>query len=60
MMAKDSRKSKLQTHYEQCLNAFHKIDVLIKRLNNDTSDNYKVILMCNVLNVGCVKINADK
>ena len=32
MTAVDTRKSKLRTHYKQCLNAFHQMDVLNEEL----------------------------
>ena len=60
MTASDSRKSKLRIHYKQYLNALHKIDVLIKKLTNDKSDNHKCITMYNNLNIPCVINDIDE
>ena len=45
------KKSKLSIHIKQYLNAFNDIDILIKKLSNDTSKNYKCISMYNYLNI---------
>ena len=47
MIARDSRKSMLRTHYKQDLSAFHKIDAQMKKLTNDALDTCKYILMRN-------------
>ena len=54
MTAVDSKKSKLQIHYKQYLNAFSKMDELIKTLSNDASDSNRCVSTYNNLNVGCI------
>ena len=51
MTSINSKKSKLSIHIKQYLNAFNDIDVLIKKLSNDTSKNYKYISIYNYLNI---------
>ena len=51
MTSINSKKSKLNIYIKQYLNAFNDIDLLINKLSNDTSENYKCISMYNYLNI---------
>ena len=59
MTASDSRKSKPRMHYKQCLNSFHEIDKLLKKLTNDKLQNNKIVAMHNNLNFGPVADDVD-
>ena len=52
--AANSNKSKLQTYYKQYLNAFSKMNKLIKTLSKDASDSNRCVSTYNNLNVGCI------
>lgn len=59
MMVVDTRKYKPRMHYKQCLNAFHQMDALIKKLTNDALGKKRCVSMCNNLNVGDVISDVD-
>ena len=59
MIASNLRKLKLRSHYKQCLNSFHKINELLKKLINNKSENNKITSMRNNLNVGLVIEDVD-